>query len=179
MLETGGPVKGWFARPLLAVAGALGGAALLALLEGVRASREGRAPFGAVVLGDAAVLAPLAACIGLAVAVLGALLDPAGRWSLQAGLRKVRGLDDDERARWAAIALVAPPATLAWMLVCAHHARYALATDAPALLVGARMSSVAVAALVFSVALGMAVVPLAARTLTAGVGPVLAGACGG
>ena len=72
---------------------------------------------------------------------------------------------------------MAPPAMLAWGLMCAHGARAALGEEAP-LAAGAEMASVSLAGLLFLGGAVLASVPVAARMVTTAVGPWVAGACG-
>ena len=171
-------VKGWLDRVLLSLGGALVGAGFIAFLEAVRASRAWRAPVRALLFGDGAVLVPVATAIGFAVAVLGGVLDPDHRRSVQEVLRGMRALDDSGRARWAAAALIVPTAVLAWMLACAHEARSALEQEAPTVVVGTWMAAASLVALVLTAAAVIAALPLAARTVTARLDPLIAGAWG-
>jgi len=168
----------WLDRALLSLGGAFVGGGFIALLEAVRASRQWRAPVRALLFGDGAVLVPLATAIGFAVAALGALLDPDHRRSVGEVLRGMRALDDSGRARWAAAALIVPTAVLAWMLACAHEARSALEREAPTMVIGTWMAVASLGALVLTAAAVIAALPIAARTLTARLDPLIAGAWG-
>ena len=139
-----------FSRCAFSLSGALLGAAFIAFLEAVRASREWRAPVGPLFLGDAAVLVPLATAIGLAVASAGAFLDPELRWTLPAVSGSLRHVGSERRGRWATMVLLAPGASLAWVLACAHEARSALELDASTPAAGTLMSVVSIAALMFA-----------------------------
>ncbi|HEY6460105.1 MAG TPA: hypothetical protein VIY73_08135, partial [Polyangiaceae bacterium] len=68
-------MRGWLARPVLAVAGASVGAVVFAVVEGTRASRAWYAPAGATAVADAAVLVPIATFLGLGVAFAMMALD--------------------------------------------------------------------------------------------------------
>jgi arylsulfatase A-like enzyme len=171
-------VKGWLARPLLSIAGGLVGAVFVALLEAVRASRAWRVPLQPLFLGDVAVLVPLATAVGLAVAAVGAMLDPGRTDGVQAALRRVRELHAADRAHAAAVALLAPPAALGWVLVCAHQARSALGTAGSTAALGGLMAAESVVALGLTAALVLTVVPITARTLTVQVSPLLAATSG-
>ncbi len=171
-------MKGLVARPVLSVAGALVGAVFVALLEAVRASRASRVPLQPLFLGDLAVLVPLATGVGLAVAVFGAILDPTRTRSVHAALQRVRDLEGGDRAHVAAFALLAPPAALAWMLVCAHEARNVLGGEGSTFALGGLMSTVSVVALALAASAVLAAVPVTARTLTVQVSPLLAGTSG-
>jgi arylsulfatase A-like enzyme len=171
-------VKGWLARPVLAVVGAAGGAGFIALLEGVKASREWHSPVAETVLGDAAVLMPLATAVGLAVSVAMMTIDPDRRWTPAAVLARLRIMSRGARARLGAVALVAPPAIVVWLLASAHAARAVLLRDADPWAAGAAMGATSVMALAFSSAATLALVPPTARAVTVHVAPALAAACG-
>ena len=164
-------------RPVFSIAGALVGAVFVAVLEAARASREWQAPLQPVFLGDVAVLVPLATAVGLTIAVLGATLDPRGT-TIYKARRHIRKLDPAGRARWAAVALLAPPMSLAWVLVCAQEARATLALEGPAFALGAAMSTTSIVALLFAAATVFAAVPWTARNLTLQVSPLLAATSG-
>src|ERR1700722_19987336 len=112
-----GALKGWLARPVLSVVGAMGGAAFIAVVEGSQGSVERHSPGGPTVRGDAAVLAPLATAVGIAVAVAMMTLDPHRRWTLAHVQARLRLLEDGDRSWLAALVLLAPTATLVWLLV--------------------------------------------------------------
>jgi choline-sulfatase len=171
-------VRGWLARPVLSVVGAAGGATFIAVLEGVKASREWHSPAGATVLGDAAVLMPLAVGVGLGVSVAMMTLDPDRRWTLGAILARLRVMSRDARARLGAVALLAPAAVLCWLLASAHFARAVLLREAEPWAAGAAMGATSVMALALSMAATVALVPPIARAVTVHVAPALAAACG-
>jgi arylsulfatase A-like enzyme len=159
---------------VLPVAGAVFGAELVGVFEAARMREQALGSFGDLASGDAGVLVPLASLVGLLVAVAAMV---AGRGRLSAALAKVRELTEEARARCAAAALMGPPATLAWGIVCAHGARTALGREAP-IGAGVEMATVSFAALLLIGAAVLGAVPVAARTITPAVGPWLAGACG-
>jgi choline-sulfatase len=171
-------VKGWLARPALAVAGAIVGATLLACAEGGHASRDWNAPMLATVLGDTAVLVPLATVTGVAVAVALLIVDPARRWTVAKVWRGLPALAPDVRARMGALALLGPMAALAWMLASAHAARAVLLHEAEPWAAGAAMAATTVMALGLAAAATLALVPATARAVTAHVGPGAAAVCG-
>jgi choline-sulfatase len=171
-------LKGWLARPALSVAGAAVGATLLAVLEGENASRAWHSPTVATVLGDAAVLVPLATVTGLAVAAAMMTLDPARRWTVANVRAGLRTLTPEGRSRIAAVAFLGPMAVLAWMLASAHAARAVLLHEADAWDAGAAMGASSVMALGMASATTLALVPAMARTVTAHLGPVVAAVCG-
>jgi choline-sulfatase len=170
-------VKSWIARAVLPVAGAAFGAEIVGLFEAARMRAQVEAPLLELASGDAAVIVPIATGVGVVLSALLLLLDPGRALGVRAMLAAVRGLAPERRARSAAAALVVPPAVLVWGLFCAHGARAALAHGAPAA-VGVEMATVAVATLVLVGAAIVATVPVAARTVTADVGPLVAGSCG-
>src|SRR5258708_6164704 len=170
-------VRGWLARPLFSSAGAIVGAGGVAIAEAVRAARSSGAPAGAVALGDLAVLAPMAAVVGLGVAVASMLLDPELRFDVRAAVARLSALEGAARSQAAAVALVAPVAILVWALACAHAGRTAFARSAPAA-AGAEVAMVSVMALVFVTAAVVSALPLVARTLTTVIAPEIAAACG-
>jgi arylsulfatase A-like enzyme len=171
-------VKGLIARLVLAIAGAVVGSVFVALVEAIRASRAWRVNLQPVFLGDLAVLVPFATAVGLGIAVLGTILDPERTRMVHAALQRVRELDGGERARAAAVALLAPPAALAWLLLCAHQSRGALGVEGTPFAIGGLMSAISVVALLFTASLVLAAVPVTARNLTLQVSPVLAGTSG-
>ena len=171
-------VRGWLARPVLAVAGALGGGAVVALLEGVKASREWKTPVVETSVGDTALIAPLATLVGLGVAVAMMIADPDRRWTVARIVARIRTLPRDSSARLAAAALFAPVAVLAWVVASAHAARAVLLRSPEAWTAGAAMAAVSVLAFVGSSATLLALVPPTARVLTARVGPFQSAACG-
>ncbi|HEY3822821.1 MAG TPA: sulfatase-like hydrolase/transferase [Polyangiaceae bacterium] len=171
-------MKGWLARPVLSVVGAAGGAWFIALLEGTKASREWHSPLAQTVVGDAAVLTPLATVVGVAVSVAMMTVDPDRRWTLGALLARMRVLSRGARARLGAVALLAPPATLLWLLASAHAARAVLLRDADPWAAGAAMGATSVMALALTLAAMLWLAVPVARAVTVHVAPALAGACG-
>jgi choline-sulfatase len=167
----------WVARAVFPVAGAVFGAELVGVFEALRIRDEVTAPFGDLASGDAAVIIPLACLMGLAVAAVAMILNPRRNPLLSTAIAAVRGLTTEQRARSAAVALLAPPAVLAWGVMCAHGARAALGHGEP-LATGVEMAAVSLAALWFVGATVLAGVPVAARTITAEVGPWVAGIYG-
>jgi choline-sulfatase len=166
----------WGARVVLPIAGAVFGAELVGVFEAVRARDQVSASLGDFASADAAVLVPLATLLGIAV-VLATLMSESGGSLFSMWIAKVRGLTEEARSHVAAAALLVPPAVLAWVLVSATGARTALAHGAPAA-AGFEMAVVSMAALTMVGATVFVVVPAAARTIAAGVGPFVAGACG-
>jgi arylsulfatase A-like enzyme len=194
-------VKGWLARPVLAMAVAVLGAAVLGVAEAVKVSRAAsEVGIAALALGATAVLVPVASAMGIAVGASALLLDPRRRWGLRATLRGVAALHGPARARVAALALSVPGAAAMWLLACAHVARVTVAAHAPwvagaetavvsvaALVVaagtvmastGVETAVVSVAALVVAAGTVMASTGVTARIVTAEVSPYAAGACG-
>src|ERR1700733_15376285 len=103
-------MRGWLARPVLAVAGACAAAGFVAVLEGTRASRDWYAPATATAVADAAVLVPVASFLGLSVAIAMMTLDPDRRWRPDIMLARLRAMGTEARARASAMALLAPVA---------------------------------------------------------------------
>ena len=160
---------------MLPVAGALLGAELVGGFEAVGIRGQVHASLGDLACGDAAVLVPIATIVGVLLAGASMLVGLRTRSSMRTALGGI--IERTTRARWAAGALITPPALLGWALVCAHGARTALANGSP-VAVGVEMAAVSVSSLVI---VGCAVwvgIPLAARTVTATVGPFVAFACG-
>ncbi len=171
-------MKGWLARPVLAVAGAIFAALIVALWESARGANEWQVPFGALVVGDLAALVPIACLVGAFVAGLGLMLDPRREWSWVKGYWRIRGLHGAQRAWWAAVALVLPAATVLWMTGTAYCARAVLAHEAAPAAAGAAMATTSLVALFLAASTVVAAVPVAARTVTAQVSPFVSGACG-
>ncbi|HEY8087861.1 MAG TPA: sulfatase-like hydrolase/transferase, partial [Polyangiaceae bacterium] len=171
-------MRGWLARPVLAVAGACAGAGFVAVLEGTRASREWYAPATATAVADAAVLVPLATFLGLSVALAMMTLDPDRRWRPGILLARMRAMGTEARARAAAMALLAPVAAIGWVALSANAARALLLREADGWSVAAAMSASAMLVLTMAAATTLALVPATARTLTARLNPLAAGACG-
>jgi arylsulfatase A-like enzyme len=163
---------------VLSIAGAVVGAAFIAVLEAVKASREWRAPLGDTLLADVAVLVPVASVVALGLAVALMTLDPAREWGLGTVFARLRALHDDARSRLAALALLAPLAVLGWMVASAHVARAVLLRDGEAWATGAAMGAMSLLALAMSGGAVIALAPATARALPARMGPVGAGACG-
>lgn len=164
-------------RALLRSSLALGGAAfatfLVALLEaravtaGVAVAGGGDAPFGALVLGGAGVLAPVALGVGIGVGALLFLLDPSGTKSPGRALAALRGGTALDRLRVAAAAPAVVLAAFGWVVACAHLGRVAMRAEAPAeagLVVGIG----AVGAMLAAAALALACLPLLRRLLAVG-----------
>jgi choline-sulfatase len=162
----------------LSVAGAIVAVGAVSVAEATKVARSWEAPIAELVLADAAVLVPIATVVGFALAALSVLLDPRGQWTLRSTLVRVQSLRGDARSQAAAVALVAPTLTLAWGIACAQGARVALARGAP-IASGAACAALAVVALGFAAAAGVAAVPLLARTVAVPVPPGIAAACGG
>jgi len=171
-------LKGWLSRPVLSVVGAAGGVAFIALLEGVKASREWHSPVGPTVVGDAAVLVPLSTLVGLFVAAAMMVADPDRRWTLGRTLGRLKVLTPESRARLGAVALLAPAATMGWMVASAHAARGLLLHEADPWAAGAAMGATSVLALGMMAAATLALVPATARTITSRVHPGIATGCG-
>ncbi len=171
-------MRGWLARPILAIVGAVGGSWLLAVLEGIRASRAWHSELGPTIVGDAAVLLPIAIAVGVAVAGAMMTLDPGRRWTLARGLANLRAMSRGARARLGALGLIAPVAVVVWLLASAHVARAVLLRDAQPWAAGAAMGATSVMALALSAAGTLALVPPVSRAVTVHVAPALAAACG-
>jgi arylsulfatase A-like enzyme len=155
---------------VLAVAGAVAGAAFIAILEAVKASKEWRVPLGPTLLGDVAVLAPLATFVGLAVGVALMTLDPQRRWTLLNVQARLRALGPGARDRLTATALLAPLAAIGWVVASGQAARAVLLHESDAWAAGAAMSAMSVLVLAMSAATVLALVPSTARTLAPRVG---------
>ena len=134
-------MKGWLARPVLALAGAVLAAWAVALWESAKGANEWQVPFGALVIGDEAALVPIACVVGVMVATLGLMLDPRREWSGVKLYWRVRGLHGAQRAWWAAVALVVPAAAVMWMVGTAYCARAVLAHGGAAGAAGVGSSS--------------------------------------
>jgi arylsulfatase A-like enzyme len=171
-------VKGWLARPVLALAGAVLAAWVVALWESAKGANEWQVPFGALVIGDEAALVPIACVVGVMVATLGLMLDPRREWSAVKLYWRVRGLHGAQRAWWAAVALVVPAAAVMWMVGTAYCARAVLAHGGAAGAAGVAMAMASLGSLVLAGSSVLAAVPVAARTVTAQVSPFVSGACG-
>ncbi|MGH7297877.1 MAG: hypothetical protein ACRELB_23255, partial [Polyangiaceae bacterium] len=171
-------MRGWLARPVLAVAGASVGAAFVAALEGVRASREWYTPAPATALADAAVLVPVATLLAAFVAAAMMTLDPDRRWRIAYAIARLRSMTPEGRARAGAVALMTPLGALAWLVLSANAARAVLLREADGWAVGAAMSATCVLALAMAGAATLALVPPMARAVTARLHPAVSGACG-
>jgi choline-sulfatase len=159
------------------VAGALCGAVVVALVEANRAASATQVPFEPLALGDLGVIVPIATAVGLAVAAGGMLLDPRRLWSARGAIAGLADMEAASRARVATAVLLAPLATLAWGVLCAHVAREAM-THGPPADAGMEVATASVAMVVFTGASVLSVVPATARTLAAHVSPLVAAACG-
>jgi arylsulfatase A-like enzyme len=160
------------------MAGAVLAAWFVAVWESAKGANEWQVPFGALVVGDEAALVPIACVVALMVAALGLVLDPRREWSWVKLYWRVRGLHGQERAWWAAVALVVPAAAVMWMVGTGYSARALLAHEGAPGAVGAAMAAASLVALVLAGSTVLATVPVAARTVTAQVGPFVSGACG-
>jgi choline-sulfatase len=170
-------LKGWFARPLLAIAGALCGAVVVAVLEAATAAKVAQVSMTPVAMGILGVLVPMATALGGAVAFVGMLLDPERRWGIRTWIARLAELDGGTRARAAATALVLPAAVLVWGVACAHIARQAMA-HAPPAQAGMEVATASIVMVLFTGASVLGVVPATARTLVAHVNPLVAATCG-
>ncbi|MBV9948196.1 MAG: sulfatase [Myxococcales bacterium] len=164
-------------RAVLPVAGAVFGAEIVGAFEALRMQADAGLPLLPLAGGDAAVVVPIATAVGLLVSAALLLLDPVQSLHLRGIVVRLRRLAPEARARSAAAALVIPPALLVWSLLSAHGARAALGRGSP-LAAGVEMAAVSLGALVLVGAAIVATVPVAARTITADVGPLVSGACG-
>ena len=171
-------MRGWLARPILAIAGALGGATFIALLEGVQAAREWKSPVTATSVGDAAVLVPFATVIGLGVAVWMMFLDPGRRWGVTLLQKRLGRTSPEAVARLAAVLLLTPGAIVVWIVASAQAARAVLLRNPEPWTAGAAMAATSVLALTASSVAVVALVPATARTVTARVGPWIPLGCG-
>jgi len=170
-------VQPWMVRASTSVASAVAAAWLVAMIEAARASTQWSLSFGSLVWGDWAVLVPLATVVGLVVAVTAIVLDPGQQWRLRSTLGRVATLAGKARARAASVALVAPGAAAAWLVISAHAGRAAFAQGAPAA-AGAEIATVSIVALVFAFAVVVAAAPVLGRTSIAAVDPFIAVVCG-
>jgi arylsulfatase A-like enzyme len=160
------------------MAGAVLAAWLVSIFEAARAAGQWQLSFFALMFGDQAVLVPLGCIIGLMMGALGLVLDPGREWSWVKLYWRVRSLAGGARARWAAVALLAPAGVVAWMTASAHAARLVLARGPAPGAAGTAMAMSSMLAFVMAAGAVVATVPVAARTVTAQVGPFVAGACG-
>jgi arylsulfatase A-like enzyme len=171
-------VKGWLARLVLSIAGAVAGALLLGGLEAIKASNEWHAPFVATALGAVGVLVPVATFVGAGVAALALTIDPSRRWTFAQFWSSPDALSDGARSQLSAAALLAPGAALGWMVASAQAARAILLRQGEAWSAGAAMAAMSVLALAMSAAGVLALVPATSRVLPPRVGPFGAGGCG-
>jgi choline-sulfatase len=171
-------VKGWLARPILAIAAAIAGGTFIALLEAIKASREWKTPVAETAVGAAALIVPIATVVGVAVAVWMMFLDPERRWSVAYVQKRLRRAGPDAVARLGAVALLAPGAMLAWVVMSAHAARAVLLRSPEPWTAGAAMAATSVFALTASSVAVLALVPATARTVTARVAPWIPLGCG-
>lgn len=181
-------VTAWLHRLFAAVGGGCVGALMVALLEarGASSAETGaHAPaFGAIFLGDLAVLAPLAIFIGLAIAAAAIFLEPARPRTFAEHAARLRAEPVLGRSRTAAFVPLAILAAFAWTLFTAHLGRHVLARGA-ASAAGLELAAGTVASLVAFAALALALTPPLRRALAAGaassprlVDPVTTGALG-
>jgi arylsulfatase A-like enzyme len=134
-------------------------------------------PVGDVILGDAAVIVPLAALVGLLIAAVSIALDPGDRSSVRSVMTAVRRLRGDARSGAAAVGLLTPAALLAWLVGSAQWARVMLAGGAPAAS-GVALAVVSGTLLAFVFACVFGALPFVMRRVTGGVPPLVAAACG-
>jgi arylsulfatase A-like enzyme len=165
------------ARFVWAVAGAILAAFGVAAVEAVVVARVWPMSIVALLVGDAAVLVPIATATGLAVAAGAIALDPMRRASVRSIAARWAGQHGEERARAAAVALVAPAAALVWALVCAQAGRAAFAAGMPAAS-GLEVAVASVAGLLVACSTVIASTRFVARHVTSAVTPAVALACG-
>lgn len=165
------------ARVTSSLAGAAFGAALAAVFEAVSMARLWRVPMGSLVLGDLAVLVPIATAVGVAVGAAVLAIDPRRSWSLRWALARFAVLEGEPRARAAAVALVAPAVAVCWLIASAQVARASFAAGTP-WASGFQAAFVSVLALVFASASVLAAVPPIAHRITGALAPFVAVACG-
>ena len=156
---------------MLAIAGAAGGALLVALLESIKAAREWKTAWAETFVGDAAVLIPLATILALVVCVGMMFLDPDRSWSLPSLQARTRSASPEAVARAGAFAMLAPAAALVWLLASAHMARAMLLRSPEPWTAGAALGATSVLVLAASSATVLALVPATARTITSHVNP--------
>ena len=114
---------------------------------------------------------PLATVVGLCVAVWMMFLDPERRWGVAYVQKRLRRAGPEGVARLGALALLAPGAMLAWVVVSAHAARAVLLRNPEPWTAGAAMAATSVFALTASSVTVLALVPATARTVTTRVAP--------
>jgi arylsulfatase A-like enzyme len=145
-------MRGWLARPVLSMAGAILGAVPLAVIESARASTVARVPAGPVVLGEIAGFVPLATAAGLFWAMLAMAIDPERRVGVRAARAWMAAQTEDSQAYLGAAAMVAPVMALGLAIGCANEARAMLARDDDAWAVGVPLSVLTVVGLGLAVA---------------------------
>ncbi|HSY23675.1 MAG TPA: sulfatase [Polyangiaceae bacterium] len=170
-------MRGFFGRALLAVAGAMVGAAGVGTVEAAKGSQVWPSPFADLALGDAAVLVPIAAVLGVLVFVAAIAVDPSGELSVVAQLRSFASLQGDAAGNAAAIALVAPAAFLGWLVFAAYESRDAFTQGSP-MASGLQAAVTALAGLVFAIAFVLWLRPAVARVSADVITPVVAVLCG-
>ncbi len=123
-------------RTVFALVGAFFGAFGVALVEArpasIAASGSHAPEFGAIVLAEVAVLAPLAFALGLIVASFGLFIQPAGSVSVRERLARLRAQPLVMRASASLGALLSCLVATTWLVATAQGARVAFARGAPA-----------------------------------------------
>ncbi|MCC6526298.1 MAG: sulfatase [Polyangiaceae bacterium] len=118
------------ARRRLAVGAAAGslGSLVLAAVDAAWSKASGEVGYGALVLGDAGLVAPLGLGVGLGAAVA-SLAAHERAPTLRALVAKLRDTGAGRQADRAAFVALAALGAFAWLLVAAHLARHLLASD--------------------------------------------------
>jgi len=157
-------------RILLALAGSVAGAAIVAIAEAWRAAAlepSAHAPsIAAIAMADFGVLAPVALAVGLAVVSVGIFLEPTRPVWVGERLAAARRAALSGRSATAAVVPIALFSAVLWIVAMANAARAALARDAP-MAAGGALAVSAVVVLLAAVALVFAVLPGARRALSA------------
>jgi choline-sulfatase len=170
-------MRSFLGRAVLAVAGALVGAAGVGAVEAAKGAQVWPSPFSDLAIGDAAVLVPLAAVLGVLVFVAAVAIDPTGEVSVIDRLRAFALLQGEAAGNAAAIALVAPAAFLGWLVFAAYESRDAFTQGSP-MASGLQAGATAVAGLVFAIAFVLWLLPPVARVSADVITPGVAVACG-
>jgi choline-sulfatase len=161
----------WLKRLSLSLAGGIGAAALVALVEGRAAYGTGdvgaQAPsYGSLVLGDAAVLAPLALLVSFVVGVAAIFLEPDRAFAPQEHLARLREQPVLARSRIAAVLPLAILTVFAWCVASANLARAALSHGTP-IEAGFGLAGSSLLAFALLVPAALALLPLLRRALAA------------
>ncbi len=160
----------WTKRGIVALSGGAFGALLVALVEARSCALAGAArgpSFGALLLADVGVVAPVALVVSAAVAIGFQFLEPTGVRSLREHVWALREAEVLTRSRVAAMAPLAVLVALGWLIGAAHLARVLLARGAPSA-VGVELAGGAMAWLVVLGVTALALLSPLRRFLAAG-----------